>query len=625
MDITVRDEYRNPVSFTLYDNRTIRLHLTRKDGFYDFILQKINSGCLSATFLSYPYPLPLVRLRIDSVSGFRGREVCIPVSAQNMNSITDFTMPFYYHPDSLRFSHLRNVHPLLEPVIDEYHSRVDGYEELSLRPKVGWNDTLIIPNDAVLFELCVIPQVAGPASVPISTIPPGPQGDSLRFEIVDIIVDHYANTGVVRLPDDNRFLLETRPLCSETPGRFDLELNIFGHSAPYKYSFPGSDIPDSTFSDSVIIIRDIPYGRRDLNVSNRFGSTSAGYIDVSPESLGGRFIARVDSASVLPPSCGQPLGQVPLSVTPSHGNYQYHWVEGEREYPGPLMTGIPPGLHTFRITDDNHCSLDLSYEMLAETGLTVSWDEEDLIMCPGEEFISLNVQTSTTDYRLRIDDGDTLGSLETIPLSPGEHRLLVWDGNCRIDTTLFVSEAAPVHLDPPLLEEVYLSLENSFQFTIHADRELTDPRWIFQGEVVSDSFALDWVPPTDGILTFEASFLPGCTLTDSVRIILPDNESEREEFSLPNAFSPNADGQNDLFSIPMSESIIGVSELLIFDRYGSLIYLGSERSDGPATGHSWDGMINGQEASPGVYVVKAVLQLANGESEEMVWPIQLIR
>src|SRR5690606_15724729 len=211
----------------------------------------------------------------------------------------------------------------------------------------------------------------------------------------------------------------------------------------------------------------------------------------------------------------QPLGQVPLSVTPSHGNYQYHWVEGEREYPGPLMTGIPPGLHTFRITDDNHCSLDLSYEMLAETGLTVSWDEEDLIMCPGEEFISLNVQTSTTDYRLRIDDGDTLGSLETIPLSPGEHRLLVWDGNCRIDTTLFVSEAAPVHLDPPLPAEVYLSLENSFQFTIHADRELTDPRWIFQGEVVSDSFALDWVPPTDGILTFEASFLPGCTLTDS--------------------------------------------------------------------------------------------------------------
>src|SRR5690606_39385111 len=103
-----------------------------------------------------------------------------------------------------------------EPVIDEYHSRVDGYEELSLRPRAGWNDTLIIPNDAVLFELCVIPQVAGPASIPVSTIPPGPQGDSLRFDIIGIEPDHVANTGIVRLPDDNRFSLESRLLCSVT-------------------------------------------------------------------------------------------------------------------------------------------------------------------------------------------------------------------------------------------------------------------------------------------------------------------------------------------------------------------------------------------------------------------------
>ena len=625
MDITVRDEYRNPVSFTLYDNRTIRLHLTRKDGFYDFILQKINSGCLSATFLSYPYPLPLVRLRIDSVSGFRGREVCIPVTARNMNSITDFTMPFYFHQDSLKFAGLQNIHPLLAPVIEGAHYRLGDYEVLSLRPWPGWNDTLIIPNGAVLFEICVTPLVTGPASIPISTIPPGPNGDSLRFEIIGIEADHVANTGIVRLPDDNRFLLESRLLCSETPGHFDLELNIFGHSAPYTYSFPGSEIPDSTFSDSVIIIRDIPYGRRDLNVSNRFGSTSAGYIDVSPESLSGRFIARVDSASVLPPSCGKPLGQVPLSVTPSHGNYQFLWVEGKREFTEPLMTGIPPGLHTFRITDENHCSLDLSYDMQAASGLTLAWDEEDLVLCPGEEKIPLNLKIPTPNYHLQIDDGDTLVPSDSIILKQGAHSLSVWDGSCRIDTTLFVSKVDRVRIDPPLPEEVHLSTEISLQFTVRAKPELWDARWIFHGEVVSDSFILDWFPPGNGILFFEASFPPGCVLTDSVRIILPSDEIMEKEFSLPNAFSPNADGFNDFYSIPLSEGIVDVSEFQIFDRYGSLIYEGPKQSAGSATGHSWDGNINGQEASPGVYIVKAVLHLANGESEEMVWTIQLIR
>ena len=429
----------------------------------------------------------------------------------------------------------------------------------------------------------------------------------------------------MRLPDDNRFLLESRLLCSETPEHFDLELTIIGHSAPYTYSFPGSDIPDSTFTDSVIVIRDIPYGRRDLNVYNRFGSTSAGFIDVSPESLMAGFEARIDSASVLPPSCGQPLGQVPLEVSPSHGNYQYRWVEGEREYPAPLMTDIPTGMHTFRITDDNRCSLDLTYEMSTNTGLALSWEEEDLVRCPGEEFISLDLQISTTDFHLRIDDGDTLGPLETIPLSQGVHRLSVWDGNCRIDTTFYVTGASQVRLDPPLPEVVYISTENSFQFMVNPDRELTNPRWVFKNDEVSDSFTLDWVPPEDGILTFEASFPPGCVFTDSVRIVLLTDEIEQEEWSLPNAFSPNADGHNDLFSIPISETIIGVSELLIFDRYGSLIYNSPKQSGGPATGHSWDGTINGQEAPTGVYVVKAVLQMENGESEEMVWPIQLIR
>src|SRR5690606_1067109 len=142
-------------------------------------------------------------------------------------------------------------------------------------------------------------------------------------------------------------------------------------------------------------------------------------------------------------------------------------------------------MHTFRITDDNHCSLDLTYEMSTNTGLALSWEEEDLVRCPGEEFISLDLQISTTDFHLRIDDGDTFGPLETIPLSQGVHRLSVWDGNCRIDTTFYVTGASQVRLDPPLPEVVYISTENSFQFMVNPDRELTNPRWVFKNDEVS--------------------------------------------------------------------------------------------------------------------------------------------
>lgn len=112
---------------------------------------------------------------------------------------------------------------------------------------------------------------------------------------------------------------------------------------------------------------------------------------------------------------------------------------------------------------------------------------------------------------------------------------------------------------------------------------------------------------------------------DTVQIILLAEEINRDEYSLPNAFSPNADGHNDIFSIPVSETIIGVLQFQIFDRYGGLVYNNPKHGNESETGYDWDGTIHGQKAPPGVYVVKAVLELANGESEEIIWPIQLIR
>src|SRR5690606_25331589 len=56
IDLIVRDEFRTPVSLPLYHNRTLRLHLTRKNGFYDSDLKFNNGNCLFATNGNYPYP-----------------------------------------------------------------------------------------------------------------------------------------------------------------------------------------------------------------------------------------------------------------------------------------------------------------------------------------------------------------------------------------------------------------------------------------------------------------------------------------------------------------------------------------------------------------------------------------
>ena len=84
-----------------------------------------------------------------------------------------------------------------------------------------------------------------------------------------------------------------------------------------------------------------------------------------------------------------------------------------------------------------------------------------------------------------------------------------------------------------------------------------------------------------------------CTARDSVRV-LPSGECC--EVFLPTVFSPNADGQNDVFTVITGCSdIIREPDLLIYDRWGTVIF----RTQEVATG--WNGLVQEVPAPAGLY------------------------
>lgn len=84
-----------------------------------------------------------------------------------------------------------------------------------------------------------------------------------------------------------------------------------------------------------------------------------------------------------------------------------------------------------------------------------------------------------------------------------------------------------------------------------------------------------------------------CTYRDSVRV---QPSGECCEVNLPTAFSPNADGLNDVFSIITGCSdVIREPELLIYNRWGEVIF----RTQDLVTG--WNGHANGQLCTTGEY------------------------
>jgi gliding motility-associated-like protein len=64
---------------------------------------------------------------------------------------------------------------------------------------------------------------------------------------------------------------------------------------------------------------------------------------------------------------------------------------------------------------------------------------------------------------------------------------------------------------------------------------------------------------------------------------------------MPNAFTPNNDGKNDVFRIPPSLSI-ELSRFSIFDRWGERVFGTTNAAEG------WDGTIGGRQAPAGAYV-----------------------
>ena len=94
---------------------------------------------------------------------------------------------------------------------------------------------------------------------------------------------------------------------------------------------------------------------------------------------------------------------------------------------------------------------------------------------------------------------------------------------------------------------------------------------------------------------------------------------------IPNIFSPNGDGINDLFQVQTAdENEVTITRFFIFDRWGNNVY---ERYDLPirSTDGWWDGTFKRFTANPGVYAYFVEVEFDNGSRETYRGNVTLIR
>ena len=131
--------------------------------------------------------------------------------------------------------------------------------------------------------------------------------------------------------------------------------------------------------------------------------------------------------------------------------------------------------------------------------------------------------------------------------------------------------------------------------TVTPDQPADNIVWTFltpTGSEIGTGTSVQWVPsPADSLPAYAyVTLTTACeTLIDSVFI-------QRLDYRIPDIFSPNGDGQNDVFK-PFFLGNMDVVELRVYNRWGVLVF---ESSDPNNPG--WDGMYQDKIAPSEVYI-----------------------
>ena len=89
-------------------------------------------------------------------------------------------------------------------------------------------------------------------------------------------------------------------------------------------------------------------------------------------------------------------------------------------------------------------------------------------------------------------------------------------------------------------------------------------------------------------------------------------------FSIPNAFTPNGDGNNDEFKAIIANDLVAIKSFRIYNRWGQNVFHTNKRNFG------WNGRFNGKKCEGGTYFYLLEVPIGN-ESFDYKGDLTLLR
>jgi gliding motility-associated-like protein len=287
------------------------------------------------------------------------------------------------------------------------------------------------------------------------------------------------------------------------------------------------------------------------------------------------------------------------------GNVTYDWNPNIGNTAGTFNV-IPPAPGYYTVTVTNECNVSIS------DSIFIGWIPNPDINIEADitfgcqpltiNFTDLSTTPVGTITSWLWDFGDGNTSTDSNPQhefeDAGLHDIsltIVTDEGC-VSDSIFIEYIDVYELpiaDFTTEQQFYTSFDMNAQF-INNSINATSYIWDF-GDGSSSSLespSHEYIAETDYLIMLTAISPEGCR--DSIE--LPLRIIEDQAMYVPNTFTPNGDGVNDIFQAEGIGLNEGKFELWIYNRWGELIFFSTASRIG------WDGTFNGEEAPMDTYV-----------------------
>jgi gliding motility-associated-like protein len=325
------------------------------------------------------------------------------------------------------------------------------------------------------------------------------------------------------------------------------------------------------------------------------------------------------------------LGQsVTISVTGSGGTapYTYSWSNSLPPQTSNTITPSQTDTYSVYITDANGCVSPLQATQVKVSPLPLANFYSDEAQCPPALVPFHNLTDSAVTYIWNfgdpssgLNDSSSLQNPSHVYATTGSYNVTliainVW--GCA-DTIVLPSVVIPVSpvaaLSAP--NQTVSILDPISTFFNSSTGAIDYCIYFGDGDSLCTSSAGPYVHSYDSVGTYTVMLVAwnvlGCPDTTWTEFTIEEPTS----LYIPNAFTPNGSGVNDMFLI--SGINVETFRLLIFDRWGMLIFSTDDVL------HGWDGTFEGNKCQEDVYVWKLHYTDNIGGEYDKVGHVSLIR